>query len=82
MNCNDKSRRVSFNKITKEAVLEAFNHQTDIDMNLVKSQEARRIIGCFIWFRLSKLLQKKIRSKSAGRVQSVALKLVVEREKE
>ncbi|WP_424526809.1 type I DNA topoisomerase [Spiroplasma endosymbiont of Glossina fuscipes fuscipes] len=82
LNCNDKSRRVRFNEITKDAVLEAFNHQTDIDMNLVKSQEARRILDRFIGFRLSKLLQKKIKSKSAGRVQSVALKLVVEREKE
>ncbi len=82
LNCNDKSRRVRFNEITKDTVLEAFNHQTDIDMNLVKSQEARRILDRFIGFRLSKLLQKKIKSKSAGRVQSVALKLVVEREKE
>ncbi|WP_342256831.1 DNA topoisomerase [Spiroplasma endosymbiont of Poecilobothrus nobilitatus] len=51
-------------------------------MNLVHSQETRRILDLFIGFRLSKLLQKKIKSKSAGRVQSVALKLVVEREKE
>ena len=80
--CKDKSRRVRFNEITKDAVLEAFQYQTDIDMNLVKSQEARRILDRFIGFRLSKLLQKKIKSKSAGRVQSVALKLIVEREKE
>ncbi|WP_425380266.1 type I DNA topoisomerase [Spiroplasma endosymbiont of Stenodema calcarata] len=82
LKCNEKSRRVRFNEITKDAVLEAFKHQTDLDMNLVRSQETRRILDRFIGFRLSKLLQKKIKSKSAGRVQSVALKLVVEREKE
>ncbi|AGM25793.1 DNA topoisomerase I [Spiroplasma syrphidicola EA-1] len=82
LGCQDKSKRVRFNEITKDAVLTAFENQTEIDMNLVKSQEARRILDRFIGFRLSKLLQKKIRSKSAGRVQSVALKLVVEREKE
>ncbi|MFU0252373.1 type I DNA topoisomerase [Spiroplasma sp. Moj] len=82
LNCGEKSRRVRFNEITKEAVLEAFQHQTDLDMNLVHSQETRRILDRFIGFRLTKLLQKKIKSKSAGRVQSVALKLVVEREKE
>lgn len=75
LNCGEKSRRVRFNEITKEAVLDAFQHQTDLDMNLVRSQETRRILDRFIGFRLSKLLQKKIKSKSAGRVQSVFFKV-------
>lgn len=78
----NKSQRVSFNEITKTIVLEAFNEPRAIDMNLVHSQEARRMIDRMIGFRLSKLLQKKIHSKSAGRVQSVALKLLAIREKE
>ncbi|WP_342264492.1 type I DNA topoisomerase [Spiroplasma endosymbiont of Clivina fossor] len=78
----NKSVRVSFNEITKDIVIEAFKVPRELDMNLVHSQEARRMIDRMIGFRLSKLLQKKIRSKSAGRVQSVALKLLVLREKE
>lgn len=74
--------RVTFNEITKDAVQQAFQSPRAIDMDLVHSQEARRILDRIIGFKLSKLLQKKIRSKSAGRVQSVALKLIVEREKE
>lgn len=75
-------RRVVFNEITKDAILEAFKHPRAIDMDLVRSQESRRILDRIIGFKLSKLLQSKIKSKSAGRVQSVALKLIVEREKE
>lgn len=78
----EDNNRVVFNEITKKAVLKAFESPRKIDMELVKSQETRRILDRIIGFKLSKLLQSKIRSKSAGRVQSVALKLVVEREKE
>ena len=74
--------RVIFNEITKTAVLEAFEHPRTIDLDLVKSQETRRIVDRIIGFKLSKLLQNKIQSKSAGRVQSVALRLIVERENE
>lgn len=78
----DKENRIIFNEITKTAVLEAFKHPRTIDQNLVKSQEARRMLDRIIGFKLSKLLQSKIKSKSAGRVQSVALRLIVERENE
>ena len=78
-NAND---RVTFHEITKNAVQEAFAKPRAIDMDLVHSQETRRILDRMIGFKLSKLLNSKIRSKSAGRVQSVALKLIVEREKE
>ena len=74
--------RIVFHEVTKDAVLKAIDSGRDIDMDLVHSQEARRIIDRIIGFSLSKLLQKKIGSKSAGRVQSVALKLIVDREKE
>ena len=78
----DNYERVVFNEITKPAVIEAFNHPRKIDMNLVKSQETRRILDRIIGFRLSKLMQSKTGGKSAGRVQSVALKLIVDRERE
>ena len=74
--------RIVFNEITKSAILKAIANDRNIDMNLVHSQETRRILDRIIGFRLSSLLQQKIGSKSAGRVQSVALKLVVDREKE
>lgn len=75
-------KRVLFNEITHDKVIEAINNPTIIDDNLVKSQETRRILDRIIGFRLSKLLQNKIGAKSAGRVQSVALKLIVDRERE
>lgn len=75
-------KRVLFNEITKDKVIEAINNPTVIDDNLVHSQETRRILDRIIGFRLSKLLQNKIGAKSAGRVQSVALKLIVDRERE
>ena len=78
----DAVDRVTFHEITKDAVSEAFKNPRMIDMDLVHSQETRRILDRIIGFKLSKLLQTKIKSKSAGRVQSVALKLIVEREKE
>ena len=74
--------RVLFHEITKDKVIDAINNPTVIDDNLVKSQETRRILDRIIGFRLSKLLQSKIGAKSAGRVQSVALKLIVDRERE
>lgn len=79
---DDKYDRVVFNEITKDKVREAFNHPRKIDDNLVKSQETRRILDRIIGFRLSKLMQSKTGGKSAGRVQSVALKLIVDREEE
>ena len=74
--------RVLFHEITKDKVLEAFKEPRKIDYNLVKSQETRRILDRIIGFRLSKLMQSKTGGKSAGRVQSVALKLIVDRERE
>ena len=71
-------QRVIFNEITKDVIQEAFKNPRKIDMNLVKSQETRRILDRIIGFRLSKLMQSKTGGKSAGRVQSVALKLIVE----
>ena len=74
--------RVLFYEITKDKVLEGLSKPRKIDFNLVKSQETRRILDRIIGFRLSKLMQNKTSGKSAGRVQSVALKLVVDRERE
>lgn len=78
----NKCSRVVFNEITKDIIIDAFKHARKIDMDLVNSQEARRILDRIIGFRLSKLIQSKTEGTSAGRVQSVALKLIVEREKE
>lgn len=77
-----KYDRVVFNEITKNAVLDSFNHTRKIDMDMVNSQETRRILDRIIGFRLSKLMQAKTDGTSAGRVQSVALKLIVDRERE
>ena len=74
--------RVVFNEITKDKVIEAFKSTRKIDDDLVRSQETRRILDRIIGFRLSKLMQSKTGGKSAGRVQSVALKLIVDRERE
>ena len=74
--------RVVFNEITEDAIKEAFKHPRKIDEDLVHSQESRRILDRIIGFRLSKLMQQKTSGKSAGRVQSVALKLIVDRERE
>ena len=74
--------RVVFNEITKSAVNEAFKSPRKIDTNLVNSQETRRILDRIIGFRLSRLIQSKTDGSSAGRVQSVALKLIVDRERE
>ena len=77
-----QKNRVVFHEVTKDAVLEAIAHPRTIDQNLVRSQETRRVLDRIIGFKLSKLLRSKIKSKSAGRVQSVALKLIVDRERE
>ncbi len=74
--------RVVFNEITKNVVLDSIKNPRKIDMDLVKSQETRRMLDRIIGFRLSKLMQRKTGGKSAGRVQSVALKLIVDRERE
>jgi len=77
-----KVYRVIFNEITRKAISKAFENPGDIDRDLVNSQETRRVLDRIIGFKLSKLLQSKIKSKSAGRVQSAALKLIVDKEKE
>ena len=83
LNLKDKPySRVTFNEITKNAILEAMKHEGKINQNLVNSQETRRILDRIIGFRLSKLIQSKTDGSSAGRVQSVALKLIVDRERE
>jgi DNA topoisomerase I len=78
----NQDNRVTFNEITKDAVLHAIDHPRTVNMNLVRSQENRRFLDRIIGFQLSSLLNRKIRSKSAGRVQSVALQMIVDRENE
>jgi DNA topoisomerase-1 len=76
-------KRVLFNEITKNAIKESFNNPTDIDQHLVDSQQARRLLDRIVGYQVSPLLWDKVRrGLSAGRVQSVALRLVVERERE
>ena len=74
--------RIEFLEITKAGVMQGINNPKTLDMPLVKSQETRRIIDRIMGFSLSKLLQSKIKAKSAGRVQSVALQMIVVRERE
>lgn len=78
----DEKNRIEFHEITKNAVLKALNEPRCVDLALVKSQETRRIVDRIMGFKLSKLLQRKIKSQSAGRVQSVALRIICDREHE
>lgn len=78
----DTTPRLEFHEITKNAIRKALNNPRTINMNLVQSQEARRILDRIIGFKLSGLMDKKVKSKSAGRVQSPVLKFIVDREKE
>lgn len=75
-------KRLRFHEITRDSITEAIEHPEKIDMNLVDSQEARRIIDRIIGFKLTQILNKKIKSKSAGRVQSPTLKLIADHEEE
>jgi DNA topoisomerase-1 len=78
-----KIRRVTFNEITKKAVQEAFNHARDLDQNLVDAQQTRRVLDRLVGYQISPLLWDKVRrGLSAGRVQTVAVRLIVERERE
>lgn len=78
-----KPKRITYNEITKEAVLEAIAHPRDIDMNLFRAQEARRVLDRLVGYDLSGLIWKKVRyGLSAGRVQSPALRIIMERERE
>lgn len=78
-----KAKRISFNEITKSAVKEAIKHPRNIDINLVNSQQARRILDRIVGYQISPFLWKTIKSGlSAGRVQSVATRIIVEREEE
>ena len=78
-----KTKRIVFHEITKEAILNAINNPRDIDTNLVNSQQARRVLDRMVGFEISPILWKKVQaSLSAGRVQSVAARLIVERERE
>jgi len=78
-----KIRRVTFNEITKKAVQEAFKHARDLDQNLVDSQQTRRVLDRLVGYQISPLLWDKVRrGLSAGRVQTVAVRLIVERERE
>jgi DNA topoisomerase I len=79
---DDNYYRVTFHEVTKDKIKEAFENPGKINFDLVKSQETRRILDRIIGFRLSKLMQAKTSGASAGRVQSVAVKLIVDRERE
>ena len=79
----DTTRRIVFHEITKPAILDAIEHPRQIDLNLVNAQQARRVLDRIVGFKLSPVLWRKVKpSLSAGRVQSVAVRLIVERERE
>src|SRR5471032_30290 len=83
MKDKSKLRRVTFNEITQKAVKEAFKHARDVDENLVDAQQTRRVLDRLVGYQVSPLLWDKVRrGLSAGRVQTVALRLIVERESE
>jgi DNA topoisomerase-1 len=78
-----KIRRVTFNEITKKAVQDAFQHARDLDLNLIDAQQTRRVLDRLVGYQISPLLWNKVRrGLSAGRVQTVAVRLIVERERE
>ncbi len=80
---DERTRRIVFHEITKPAILEAISHPRAIDKNLVDAQQARRVLDRIVGFKLSPILWRKVKpSLSAGRVQSVAVRLIVERERE
>ena len=79
----ENTKRIVFHEITKDAILNAIDHPRNIDLNLVDAQQARRVLDRIVGFELSPVLWRKVRpSLSAGRVQSVAVRLIVERERE
>lgn len=79
----EKTNRIVFHEITKPAILEAIKHPRHLDMNLVNAQQARRVLDRLVGFKLSPVLWRKVKpALSAGRVQSVAVRLIVERERE
>ena len=79
----EKTKRIVFHEITKPAIMEAIEHPRTLDMNLVDAQQARRVLDRLVGFKLSPVLWRKVKpSLSAGRVQSVAVRLIVERERE
>ncbi|HSS97273.1 MAG TPA: DNA topoisomerase, partial [Terriglobales bacterium] len=80
---NKPIKRVVFHEITKPAIQDAFSHPRELDMNLVNAQQARRILDRLVGYNITELLWAKVRNQlSAGRVQSVAVRLVVDRERE
>ena len=79
----EKTSRIVFHEITKPAILDAIQHPRHLDMNLVNAQQARRVLDRIVGFKLSPVLWRKVKpALSAGRVQSVAVRLIVERERE
>ncbi len=78
-----KTKRIVFHEITKQAIMQAIEHPRTLDMNLVNAQQARRVLDRLVGFKLSPILWRKVKpALSAGRVQSVAVRLIVERERE
>lgn len=77
-----KAKRITYNQITKDAVIDAFNNPSVLNKHLIESQFTRQILDKIMGFSLSRVIQRKIKSQSAGRVQSVALKIVSQREEE